>query len=286
MNIGRTVPRHRVFQCTIVRSISELQGVAGLRAWWVFRGQSSCFRLTPTLERECPDRKDWIAAERDEITRLKQQLTGRENVPDEDDHLGWLGRLRHAGRPVRLLDFTRRLPVAVYFATCEESDSMPSIWAIDGYRLTIAWKRWITPPSEPLYIGSPYVNWAEFNQIYPSRDGAHAAMLVEPRAPNRRQELQEALFLTGLNMRYTLEENLFGAFGHELCSVIPKRKADGMLTGPLGVNLKPLQGDGRRRIMDAHLIRIDLQIPRPEIIAYLESEGVSNQTLGFQPDPC
>lgn len=285
MNIRRTVPKHRVFQCTIVRSIGELQAVADLRPWWVFRGQSSRFRLTPTLERECPDRKDWIVAERDEVTRLRRQLANGENIPDEDDHLGWLGRLRHAGKPVRLLDFTRRLAVAVHFATCEESDEMPSIWAIDGYRLTIAWKRWITPPSEPLHIGSPYVNWTEFNEIYPSRDGAHQAMLVEPRAPNRRQELQEALFLTGLNMRYSLEENLFGAFGHGLYSVIPRRNADGVLTGPLGVNLKPLQGGGRRRIADAHLIRIDLQIPRAEIIAYLESEGVSNHTLGLEHPP-
>jgi hypothetical protein len=282
VSIGRTVPKHRVFQCTIVRSVGELQAVADLRPWWVFRGQSSRLRLTPTLERECPDRTDWIGTERDEIARLKLQLAGQENVPADDDHLGWLGRLRHAGKPVRLLDFTRRLAVAVHFATSEESTEAPSIWAIDGYRLTVAWKRWITPPSEPLYIGSPYVNWTEFNEIYPSRDGAHAAMLVEPRAPNRRQVLQEALFLTGLNMRYTLEENLFGAFGHDLYSVIPKRNAAGVLTGPSGVNLKPLEGGGRRRIIDAHLVRIDLQIPRPDIVAYLESQAVSNQTLGFE----
>src|SRR5262249_25643244 len=45
--------------------------------------------------------------------RLHQFL---DKLPDEDDQLSWLALLRHSGVPTRLLDVTRSIFIACYFA--------------------------------------------------------------------------------------------------------------------------------------------------------------------------
>jgi hypothetical protein len=264
-----------------VRSISELLEISGLRAWWVYRGQGSWkWRLSPTIERRS-QRGEWLRVEQEELAALRGRTTTDPTRPGEDDHAGWLARLRHAERPVRLLDFTRSLAVAVHFAVREASPDVPVVWALDGIRLEVAWRNQMTPPEETLLIRSAPGNCEEFNQLYTSQTGARVAMLIEPRTPNDRQERQHGLFLVGLDLSSSLEESLFGCLGHSPGRVNPLIGERGLPTGPVGYYRSPVTDSARRQLMDALVVQIWLEIPRDELLGWLHDEGVSDSSLGL-----
>lgn len=273
-------PVHRVLRRVRVRSIAELVDVGSLRPWWVFRGQASWkWRLTPHLERDRA-RDAWWDAEQTEL-RMAQSAPRKDGDPADDDHLAWLARLRHDGRPVRLLDFTRRLAVAVFFATREDTGDTPAIWAVDGYRLEIAWRKAVAPPGEAIYITSPAGNCEEFNRIYGTAFRGRAAMFVEPSAANRRQELQEGRFLVGLDLTASLEESLFGCLGYTPEKVNPAIRPNGLPMGPVGFYRDAKTEIVRDKLRDSLLVQILLEVDRKEISAYLSEEGVSATALGL-----
>lgn len=273
-------PVHRVLQRVRVRSIAELVDVASLRPWWVFRGQASWkWRLTPHLERDRA-REAWWETEQAELQSVRS-APRKPGDPEDDDHLAWLARLRHDGRPVRLLDFTRKLAVAVYFATREDTGDTPAIWAVDGYRLEIAWRNAVAPAGDMLYVNSPAGNCAEFNRIYDAGFRGRAAMFVEPSAANRRQELQQGRFLVGLDLTASLEESLFGCLGYTPAKVNPPIGPNGLPTGPVGFYRDAKSESVREKLKDSLLVQIVLEIEREDLSAYLSEEGVSATSLGL-----
>jgi hypothetical protein len=252
--------------------------VAALRSWWVFRGQASWkWRLEPSIERGNPP-ESWMDVEREEVERARALDTGQ---ADLRDHLAWLARLRHENRPVRLLDFTRSLAVAVHFATREASEDLPAIWAVDGIRLEVAWRNQLIPGHEALVIQSPSGNCDEFNALYERRSGVTAAMFVDPQAPNRRQQLQQGVFLVGLDLTRSLEDNLFGCLGHLPEDVNPDVREGRPLNRPMGMYVAPLGESAERNVKDALVVQMQLDVRREELAAYLAEEGVSPESLGF-----
>lgn len=229
------------------------------------------------MERASP-RETWLEIEQGELKRARERDTGE---LDPRDHLSWLARLRHQGRPVRLLDFTRSLPVAVYFATSEPSADLPAIWAVDGVRLEVAWRNQLVPSHETLLVQSPIGNCDEFNALYERSDGVPSAMFVDPQAPNRRQQLQQGLFLVGLDLTKSLEENLFGCLGHRPEEANPDVRKGRPMNRPIGMYVSPLGESAQRGVKDALVVQIQLDIRPEDLKAYLTTEGISPESLGF-----
>ncbi|MEX2167673.1 MAG: hypothetical protein WD851_00055 [Pirellulales bacterium] len=110
-------------------------------------------------------------------------------------------------------------------------------------------------------------------------------MFVEPLSPNPRRELQKGLFLVGLNLSKSLEENLFGCLGYLPAEANPTIGANGIPTGPVGFYTMPLNKGSRANIADALIVQIELAIPAVELGAYLRNRGVSDASLGLEVGP-
>jgi hypothetical protein len=169
----------------------------------------------------------------------------------------------------------------MFFATEEPSPDTPVIWAVDGYRLEVAWRRATASPKGVLHVNSPSGNCIEFNRLYSQGFDGYAAMLVEPRAPNRRQELQDGLFLVGLDVSRSLEESLFGCLGYEPRRVNPNIEPNGLPTGPVGFYRSVSAGTVRAKLQNALLVQIVLKVPDAELASYLRGEGISRESLGL-----
>ena len=276
----RRRPVHRILQRVQVQTLDQLHSVASLRPWWVFRGQSSWkWRLEPSLERN-RQQTEWQSIEDAELSNAKEAAYNTSELKDSD-HLAWLAKLRHDGRPVRLLDFTTDLAVALHFATRERSRDTPVIWAVDGMRLEVAWRVFAHASDPVLNIRGASANCEEFNRIFEKREGVGAAMFVEPRAPNPRREAQKGLFLVGLNLNRSLEQNLFGCLGYAPTEVNPAIGERGLPTGPVGFFTMPLSEHARENLADALIVQIWLNIDEAEIRTFLAKRGISDSSLGL-----
>ena len=52
-------------------------------------------------------------------------------LPGPEDHLEWLCLMQHHGSPTRLLDWSEKILVALYFAVSAEPTADGELWAID-----------------------------------------------------------------------------------------------------------------------------------------------------------
>jgi hypothetical protein len=100
----------------------------------IFRGQPQRFaKLQPSIERLDRTTSSLFAKEeyirREFMRRAPHYL---QKLPNQEDTLAWFALARHHGAPSRLLDWSRSLPVAAFFAASEATvDEGCIIWAID-----------------------------------------------------------------------------------------------------------------------------------------------------------
>lgn len=139
-----------------------------------------------------------------------QQYTTR---PDEKDYLQWLALMQHHGAPTRLLDVTRSLFVALFFAVTHNDDVDGVIYAF----FDPSWFYADTPAQqEPPEVKANQVLAPQFKiwpgQI-PSIDEQYPGILkVKPLILNRRQIAQQGEFLMPFRIDHSFEDNLFATF--------------------------------------------------------------------------
>ncbi|HHT9109337.1 MAG TPA: FRG domain-containing protein [Candidatus Wunengus sp. YC63] len=136
MNINKTLP----YDAGEIREINQIIEVATTLSENWFRGHPEKHgNLTPQIFRpeyipKIAVRSDTEYSVIDEFKRVAPALT--QNIPNQDDHCGWLFLMQHHGAPTRLLDWTENALVALYFAVRNFSDCKDGeLWAIYPYTL-------------------------------------------------------------------------------------------------------------------------------------------------------
>ena len=195
---------------------------------FIFRGQSNCiWDLETSIERNSYDfcyyrktggyktEEKWMLDE----FKKKYHLYSNSSAFNNEDSFEWLAIMQHHGAPTRLLDFTKSLYIAAYFAVVNSStDSV--IWGINvnTIRDNIA-KKYSLPYEKGKdlkdIINLEHINYA--NQIiardYPEDlSNPKTVLPLEPKYYTERLARQQGLFLMPANSSYTFMENLTDSF--------------------------------------------------------------------------
>lgn len=116
-----------------------------------------------------------------------------DRCPSESDQFGWLSLMCHYGLPTRLLDWTKSILVAAFFATDEqnlkEKDSDGAVWALSPTHLiaaTASDTRIPGPDSELIYD--------LVSSAFEGGESPMTAMPVIPRKMDLRMVLQQSRF--------------------------------------------------------------------------------------------
>ncbi len=113
---------------------------------FIYRGQgNSNWELKSSLERSInkfyPNNTDNMLSFIEEKTLLKEFMWKYPlysmSVPKKDELVEWLTIMQHYGAPTRLIDITKSIFIAIYFALAETVFDNSSIWAINEHIITM-----------------------------------------------------------------------------------------------------------------------------------------------------
>lgn len=211
---------YEVVSCVKLNHWEDVQRLPELFNGWLFRGQrDQRWSLQSTLERACERlRPDVTIAEVErDVLRTFQGRASEfcQACPGAEDALEWFSLLQHHGGPTRLLDFSESVYVAAFFALGEaEGDS--AIWAMNNIMIHVAQvKQWMALHPERLKDEVLRITLPSFNDVYHERVvwNGHGAGISRPIRRTGRIDYQSGVFVHSLNMKYSLEENLYGMHG-------------------------------------------------------------------------
>lgn len=241
---------------------------------WFFRGQRcSHWDLETSLERKDSDlkRNDYAEFEKNSLVEARRFL---EWDADSGDDFSRLAFLQHHGCRTRLLDFTRCLKVALYFAAqtgAREKDGGPTengaIWAISKSALD----KKIRDLAGDVGADSDAASQRLIQQAISlgsksSPHGELAVVFCQPSLPNPRIVAQKGLFLAPLNLQNDFKANL--TTGLNLTGAKePVRHLNSM-------------EDLRKALKEEDVIKlIILEEARPEMLKYLADQGINKDSL-------
>jgi hypothetical protein len=142
--------------------------------------------------------------------------------PPKDGYLEWFSLIQHHGGPTRLIDFSRSLLVAAFFAI-ESADGDAAIWALRNEAFIHQYlKRHPERNLKRIDELSRAVN-IEFDQLIARREKLQLVLPVEPEQLHQRLWLQQGLFLAQMDLNRSFVENLSPTFsdGIESMSLVP-----------------------------------------------------------------
>jgi hypothetical protein len=275
----RRLQIHEVTKCVRAASWQDLQRLADLLPGWVFRGQREIkWRLQPTLERFAQRLVGGHSLTKIEghiVTQFKRGApTYLHDLPMPDNIMGWLSVIQSYGGPTRLLDLTRSLYVGAFFALSEHSESEHRVvWAINDRVVRGVLAQVLrTEDGRELPCSNEMEGGDLLNSTLAGEFDGPAACAGSPFFVSERLAAQQGLFLFSLNMKYTLEENLYGMFGVDAREVYP----DSLI----GWFMNPFADGLLRRLQKTPVIKIVIPSEeRSKILSDLKRMNITYATL-------
>jgi hypothetical protein len=204
----------------VVHKLDELLALAEYQNVCVFRGIcQKNFGLETKLFRAFTltklDSLCWPKIEQKTIIEFQRQAHQYLiDLPEKNNFLEWLSIMQHYGSPTRLLDFTRSLFIALFFAVENASDQSCALWLLNKNLFNLAQDFDFTPSHKSSYddkqVCAANTILSNFSTESPTEKGI---IVVEPFRKNERLSLQQGVFLFPKNLRISFEENLCSYFG-------------------------------------------------------------------------
>jgi hypothetical protein len=198
---------------------SEIAGLAGGPGTlgYVFRGQGDCVwgletRLARIGATYGLEGAVLSVCERDMLDTFKRQ--GHHyfnNPPDTGDDLEWLALMQHHGSPTRLLDFTRSLYVACFFAS-EQARSDGVVWAIDTVAIREHLEEKERRAGRQLSCTAENVRAVAERSIL-ADEKSNMLLEVGPYRLSERMVAQQATFVMPATLSATFDDCLSGTLG-------------------------------------------------------------------------
>jgi len=199
-----------LFQEITLSSWNQIHQVEELLPGFVYRGQSdSSWNLTSSLERaidkyhKTNTRLEYT--EQGIIRGFKEKFHLYSNdAPDPSNSFEWLALLQHYGCLTRLLDFSKSIYIASFFALAEAIGEA-SIWAISTYNINKNLKKHFKLKYNE--IDSELMNHSHVNLLnkyignaeqYKAKGNASFVVPIEPTRHSLRSSNQQGLFLAPL----------------------------------------------------------------------------------------
>lgn len=227
MPVGRMPPDPEnydmYFRQYSVSSLREIVAISQYLKGWLFRGQADHkWPLVTSIERisrtmGCEPRK---CAENElrmigEFKKHAPLYFDKRMLPDpkSDSIVEWLSIMQHYGSPTRLLDFTRSLYIALFFAV-QESLTDASIWAVNPSRLNERHRDGFSfngKTYNPSFSGTNDEKLGLVDDVvFPALVAATPKLIVDvnPNYSNERLKSQLSLFLVPLDVNAPFMENL------------------------------------------------------------------------------
>lgn len=187
---------------------AELSNLQAKLPGWIFRGQRcSTWKLETSLERTHKRISPATSITQCEKTVLERFKRGAhlvtQHLPNPKNTLEWLSLIQHYGGPTRLLDFTKSLYIAAFFAL-ETADSDAAIWCLNAPRIRRAtWEHLSSIGIEN--IGPELI----CNRLIDDGIDITATIDVEPFSLNERLIRQQGLFVMPCSPQVNVETCLF-----------------------------------------------------------------------------
>ncbi len=139
--------------------------------------------------------------------------------PDGNDTLEWLSLIQHHGGPTRLLDFTKSLYVAAFYAV-EDAEGDSVIWCLNPNALNGIVGQDGTVQA---HIDSPT---ALFNQLFVGNLDLPAALILEPERLSERMIAQQGVFCVPCSLTSTVHKLLFQTLNSEHELIVSRYEYD------------------------------------------------------------
>ena len=184
---------------------------------WLFRGQrDASWDLKTSIERAGRGDTFMLPATEQRIIhdfkRKGHQFL--KDPPQHQDDFGWAATIQHYGGPTRLLDFTRSIYVAAFFAL-ESASGECAIWCVEEFALHDALE-----VRAGLKFSTSMPHWelahkltALANGFFTRNSNDAFVIAVEPFRLHRRLTLQQGLFLCPSAVDLPFMQSLAGTLG-------------------------------------------------------------------------
>ena len=204
-----------------IQSINHLHLLAQRLDFHIFRGEKQNWELKPKVRRVLDSLKiepgNFKNRENNLIKEFKSRI-GQYSPHHHsvDDILELCSLMQHYGAPTRLLDFTRSLYVAAFFAVEDvEYDGDSYLWCLNEMMLRdkIVPREEMEPPDGNAE-NAQYLSMSEFarKELSDSPSGKSGLLILEPEKKNERISRQQGLFLMQRSLTDSTQANLFSVF--------------------------------------------------------------------------